>query len=603
MLARGAVTALLLFTTVAAQSLENPVPLLGSDPLAAFRYSGPAQGPTAAAAEIVDVDGMAFPKAWRLRTLSLPDAGGNEWDVRIRARGAAPVSAGDMILAEFWMRCLEPEDGDCILRLNVERDGSPYTKSISTPYPVGREWRRFRVLFPMAESYPAGGYWIDFWMGQQVQVAEVGGISLLNYGQGVRAEQLGLNRFYEGAEPDAAWRRAAERRIELIRKANLAIRVLTPAGVPVRGAQVRARLVRPAFGWGTAVAAERLLGTGPDSDRYRDFIRANFTFAVLENDLKWGPFEQNPNRALDALHWLRDNGIARVRGHNLVWPGWQWMPADVRNLASNPAALAQRILERIRNTAAATRGLVVDWDVVNEPVANRDVLDILGDAVMADWFRAAKDADPAPRLFINEYDILSANGANLRKQNAYYSMIRMLQERGAPIEGIGMQGHFSSATPPERMLEILDRFARLGLPIVITEFDFATKDEELQAQFFRDLLIAAFSHPAVTDFLMWGFWEGSHWKPDGAMIRRDWSEKPAYRVWRELVWQRWRTDTGGLTSSAGAFVSRGFLGDYEITVQAGDTVIKKTFTLQKNSPVLLVTVPGTAPAPHRPRPL
>ncbi|MGB9612170.1 MAG: endo-1,4-beta-xylanase, partial [Bryobacteraceae bacterium] len=349
--------------------------------------------------------------------------------------------------------------------------------------------------------------------------------------------------------------------------------------------------------------AERLLATGPDSDRYRDFIRANFTFAVLENDLKWGPFEQNPNRALDALHWLRANGITRVRGHNLVWPGWQWMPADVRNLASNPAALAQRILERIRNTAAATRGLVVDWDVVNEPVANRDVLNILGDAVMVDWFRAAKDADPAPRLFINEYDILSANGANLRKQNAYYSMIRMLQERGAPIEGIGMQGHFSSATPPERMLEILDRFARLGLPIVITEFDFATKDEELQAQFFRDFLIAAFSHPAVTDFLMWGFWEGSHWKPDGAMIRRDWSEKPAYRVWRELVWQRWRTDTAGVTSSAGAFALRGFLGDYEITVQAGDTVIEKTFTLRKGGPVLLITVPGTGPAAHRPRPL
>ncbi len=170
-------------------------------------------------------------------------------------------------------------------------------------------------------------------------------------------------------------------------------------------------------------------------------------FAVLENDLKWGPFEQNPNRALDALHWLRDNGIARVLRPQ---PRLARLAVDAGRRPQpclNPAELAQRILQRIRNTAAATRGLVVDWDVVNEPVANREVLSILGDAVMADWFRAAKDADPAPRLFINEYDILSANGANLRKQNAYYSMIRMLQERGAPIEGIGMQGHFSSATP------------------------------------------------------------------------------------------------------------------------------------------------------------
>lgn len=573
-----------------AQSLDSPVPLLGGDAAAAFRFFGPSQGATAGAAELVEVEGMPFRQAWRLQTLSLPESGGNPWDVRIRARGAAAVSKGDMILAEFWMRCLEPADGDCILQLNVERDGSPWTKSVSTPYPAGREWRRIRVLFPMAESYAAGAYWVDFWMGLQVQTAEVGGISLLNYGPGATAEQLGLNRFYEGAEPDAAWREAAEQRIEEIRKAGMVIVAVTPDGAPIEGAEIRARLVRPAFGWGTAVAASRLLGTGADSERYRQFIRENFTMAVLENDLKWGPFEENPQRALSAIAWLHENGIRRVRGHNLVWPGWQWMPRELRGLESNPEALRQRILDRIRATAEATRGLVCDWDVVNEPVANRDVLNILGDAEMAAWFRAAKEADPEARLFINEYDILSANGANVRKQNAYYRMIRMLQELEAPVEGIGMQGHFDSATPPERMLEILDRFARLGLPIVITEFDFATKDEELQAQFFRDFLIVAFSHPAVTDFLMWGFWEGSHWKPDGAMIRRDWSEKPAYRVWREMVFGRWWTDERGVTPEHGAIYVKGVKGEYEITVKAGGREIRLPYELKEDGQILWVTV-------------
>lgn len=612
---RRVVVALFGLVPVFAQSLEAPLPLLGGEPMAAFRYYGPSQGVASGSAELVSVEGMPFASAWRLRTASLPETGVNEWDLRIRARGAAAVSRGDKILAEFWMRCIEPENGDCILRLNVERDGAPYTKSISTPYPVGRQWRRFRVLFSMAESYAAGGYWIDFWMGQQVQVAEVGGISLLNYGQGVTAEQLGLNRFYEGAEPDAAWRASAERRIEQIRKAALRIQAVTRRGAPVRGAEVHVRLVRPAFGWGTAVAAARLLGTDADSERYREFIRENFTMAVLENDLKWGPFEENPQRALNAIRWLQENGIRRVRGHNLVWPGWQWMPAEVRSLASNPAALNQRIIDRIRQTAAATRGLVVDWDVVNEPVANRDVLDILGDAVMVDWFRAAREADPGPRLFLNEFDILSANGANLRKQNAYWRMIRMLQEAGAPVGGIGFQGHFDSATPPERMLEILDRFGGAGLPIVITEFDFATKDEELQAQFFRDLLIAAFSHASVTDFLMWGFWEGSHWKPDGAMIRRDWSGKPAYDVWRELVLGRWRTDANGVTDAGGGFTVRGFLGEYEITVKAAGQTVRTSFVLRQGGPVLRVVIDsggdgpgaatgrGRAPAPRGPRPI
>lgn len=588
-----------------AQSIDAPVPLLSGDAMAAFRYSGPDAGSLSGSAELVPVQGMPFSSAWRLRTLSLPESGFNEWDLRIRARGTAPVAQGDKILAEFWMRCIEPAGGDCILRLNVERDGSPYTKSISTPYPVGREWRRFRVLFEMRESYSAGGYSIDFWMGQQAQAVELGGISLLNYGPSATPEALGLDRFYEGAAPDAAWRAAAEQRIEEIRKASVKILVAAPDGSPVRGAEVRARLKRHAFGWGTAVAAERLLGTGDDNERYRRFIVDNFQMAVLENDLKWGPFEANRNRALDALHWLRDNGIRRVRGHNLVWPGWDYMPADVRSLAGNPEALRQRILDRIRDAAAAVRGLVVDWDVVNEPVANRDVLNILGDAAMADWFRAAKEADPEPRLFINEYAILSSNGANLRKQNDYYRMIESLLALGAPVEGIGIQGHFDSATPPERMLEILDRFARLGLPVVITEFDFATADEELQAQFTRDLMTAAFSHPAVTDFLMWGFWEGSHWKPQGAMIRRDWSEKPNYRVWRELVFERWHTDASGATGSDGAFAFRGFKGEYEITVETGGTAVAAAAEILRDGQVVRITVGGAGggqpPAPAGPR--
>lgn len=594
-----------------AQTAQSPVSLLSGDASTAFRYSGPSSGPASGAAEVVPVEGMPFQTAWRLRTISLPVTGVNEWDLRIRAQGAVPVANGDKILAEFWMRCVEPAGGDCVLRLNVERGSSPWTKSISEHYVAGSQWRRFRVLFSMRESYSAGQYWMDFWMGQQVQVAEVGGIQFLNYGPNATAEALGLDRFYEGAAAEAAWRKAAEERIEQIRKAEMRIVVVTSDGAPVRGATVHARLKRHAFGWGTAVAAERLLGTSTDSIRYREFIPANFNMAVLENDLKWGPWESNPNRALEALRWLRENGILRVRGHNMVWPGWQYMPADVRNLAGNPEALRQRILARIRDVGAAVRGQVVDWDVVNEPVANREVLDILGDAVMVDWFNAARESDPEARLFINEFAILSSNGSDLRKQNAYFRMIEDLLARGAPVQGIGLQGHFDSATPPERMLEILDRFARLGLPIVITEYDFATEDEELQAQFTRDLMTVAFSHPAVTDFLMWGFWEGSHWKPLGAMIRRDWSEKPSYRVWRELIFQKWQTEERGVTGSNGAFSFRGFHGEYEITVQSAGNTVQVEAQLPRAGQVVRVQVADAgggqprrrgAPPPRSPRP-
>jgi GH35 family endo-1,4-beta-xylanase len=93
-------------------------------------------------------------------------------------------------------------------------------------------------------------------------------------------------------------------------------------------------------------------------------------------------------------------------------------------------------------------------------------------------------------------------------------------------------------TPPEEVLKRLDRFATFRKPLIITEFDIDTNDEQTRAGYTRDFLTAVFSHPAATGFLMWGFWEGSHWKPKSAMYRRDWSEKPNLRAYRDLVFDQ-----------------------------------------------------------------
>ena len=579
------------FSPLFAQTLSQPVPLLPADPLAAFSYSGPAAGEKSGKAEIADVSGMPFDRAWRLSTISLPEKGFNEWDIRIRARGAAPVAKDDVILATFWLRCIQPDGGECVTRLNVEQNGTPYTKSIALPY-IGRAaWKQYKVMFRMAESYGPGGYYIDFWMGQLVQVMEVGGVTVNNYGQGVTAADLGVDALYEGASPDAPWRAAAEERISKIRKASLVVVAVDPRGNPVPGAEIRARMTRHAFGWGTAVAADQLLGTSPDSEKYRNFILDNFNMVVLENDLKWPQWESNRQRALNALHWLRDHGITKLRGHNLIWPSWQYMPANVQPLASDPAALRNRILDHIRDEASDTRGLLEDWDVLNEAYTNRQVQDILGDAEMAAWFQAAKESDPEARLFINDYSILSANGADFAHRNGYARIISYLDSLGAPVEGIGMQGHFASPTEPEIMLSILDRFALFKRPIEITEYDFVTPDEHLQAQFTRDLMTVAFSHPSLSNFLMWGFWEGRHWKPQGAMIRRDWSSKPMHDAWREMIYSRWWTDETGIAPHHGALYFHAFKGAYEITVKAGGKTVSVPYQLSADGSVIQVVVP------------
>jgi uncharacterized protein (TIGR03437 family) len=140
-----------------------------------------------------------------------------------------------------------------------------------------------------------------------------------------------------------------------------------------------------------------------------------------------------------------------------------------------------------------------------------------------------------------------------------------------------MQSHFSTGalTPPPRVLEVLDRFAQFGKDIEVTEFDVNITDEQLQADYTRDFLTACFSHPSLKNFMLWGFWQGDHWRPNAAMFRTDWSTKPNYDVWRNLVYGQWWTDVQGATGPDGVHRTRGFLGDYDVDV----TVNGQTQTL------------------------
>ncbi len=550
--------------------LPVPVPLIPGDPVQQFVYSGPSTGPARGAMSRFQVDGQPFQTAMRLETISLPETvnAATEYAMRVRYRSTVAVKKDDSILATFWIRCAAPEGGECSTRLNVELGRDPWTKSVTKSILSDAVWREQKVLFRMAADYAPGDYNIEFWMGAQVQTVEIGGVTFDNYGQGLTASHFGLDSLYAGAAEDAPWRREAEGRIDRLRKADLEVTVVDASGRPIEGAEVHVAMKRHAFGFGTAVAADQLLQNTADAEKYRQFLIDDFNMVVFENDLKWPGWESNRQRALNGIEWCRKHNLSRIRGHNLVWPSWRRMPADVQRLAGDPAALRQRVLSHIDDVMGATQGLIAEWDVINEPYTNYDLMRILGDEEMAEWFKRARAADPGTHLFINDYSILSNGGGDLAHRNHYFNTIRFLDERGARVDGIGMQGHFSSPTPPETMLRILDRFGQFGKVIEITEYDFNTTDEELQAKFTRDLLITVFSHPSVRAFLMWGFWEGRHWLPNGAMIRRDWTPKKMHSVWRELVYSAWWTDVRA-RAETGLLKVRGFQGEYEVTAQAG----------------------------------
>ena len=149
---------------------------------------------------------------------------------------------------------------------------------------------------------------------------------------------------------------------------------------------------------------------------------------------------------------------------------------------------------------------------------------------------------------------------------------------GLTVHGLGNQAHFHETylPSPEHLLAVTDRFAEVVPHQCITEYDIVTtEDEELAADYTRDVLIAAFSHPAYTSFLLWGFWEGSHWKPEAASWNKDWSIRKRGEVLEEWIGRRWHTEVTSKTNAKGRVKWRGFPGWYDVQVAGQKPVILK----------------------------
>lgn len=407
---------------------------------------------------------------------------------------------------------------------------------------------------------------------------------------------------YPGAEPDAAWRSVAATRIDAHRRADLSVSVVDAAGLSVPGARVAVEMQRHEFGFGSAVTAFRLRDNSPQHATYRSKVAELFNAATLENNLKWQPWEGEwggsftQQGALNALDWLGAQGID-ARGHVMVWPGQDNLPDDIRGMLDDgdltPAeqqTVRNRIAAHLAEIGGATNGKVVAWDVVNETRTNNDLMRELaeGDQAMVTWFDQARAAAPDAALYMNDFGILNSWGRGANRDQ-YFSTLQALQAEGASIDGVGFQGHFreNDIVGPEELWSVLDRFDELGLDMQVTEFDFDSSDEQLQARYTRDFLTAMFAHEGIDDFLFWGFWENAHWRPSAALFRSDWSIKPNGQAYLDQVFDEWWTDEQVEASAEGATTVRAFKGDHLVTAMVGDTTSAEDVYLLKDGSVII----------------
>jgi endo-1,4-beta-xylanase len=240
---------------------------------------------------------------------------------------------------------------------------------------------------------------------------------------------------------------------------------------------------QPYFPIGVAVNP-RMVQDGPDAE----LIKAQFNSVTPENAMKMGPIHPEEgkyfwNDADAIVDFAQKNGL-KVRGHTLCWHSQtpKWFFTDASGKQVSREVLLARMKKHISDVAGRYKGKIYAWDVVNEAVPDTGTslyrkskfYEIIGEDYIEKAFQYAHEADPAAQLFYNDY-----NTENTAKREKIYQLVKKLKEKGIPIHGVGLQGHWSLEEPTAQQLEeSITKFARLGLKVQITELDVSVYPKE-----------------------------------------------------------------------------------------------------------------------------
>jgi endo-1,4-beta-xylanase len=256
-----------------------------------------------------------------------------------------------------------------------------------------------------------------------------------------------------------------------------------------------------------------------------------FTSVTPENSMKWQSLTTAPGvYDFSGADQLVDFALAngqRLRGHTLFWHRLNglpsWMHSELEAAPDPAARLRQLMVDHTATVVGRYAGRIAQWDVVNEPLgivggdfdAENIFYQLLGEDYLDLALLHAHTADPSAELFINE----TFTEFQPEKFDALLALAQRLLARGAPLHGIGLQGHFFLRAPDEAVVrDQLQRIAALGLKAEITELDiplplFATTADPLaaQAQAYTQVFNACLAVPLCSGITVWGVDDAHTW--------------------------------------------------------------------------------------------
>jgi len=385
------------------------------------------------------------------------------------------------------------------------------------------------------------------------------------------------------------------------RLASSTVTVADADGKPLPHVAVQVRQTRHDFLFGNILFDSIGLALGESDDVARDQAELDawlglYNFGTLP--FYWRYFEPtegapDTTRLLTAARYFDQLGVT-LKGHPLTWhtlaPKW---------LLGRPSDDVEHVLRaRIAREVSSFAGVIDIWDAINEVVimpvfeAEKNAVTPLcldmGRVAMAKLaFETARQANPHVTLLLNDFDLSSA----------YECLIEALLEAGLKIDVLGLQTHMHQGyRGDDETTAMLDRFARYGLPLHLTETSLvsghlmppeivdlndyqiehwpSTPDGEArQAQEIASYYKTLLAHPAVEAVTYWGLTDRTAWlgAPIG-LLRADGTHKPSYDALYGLIkGQWWLTPTSVVTDENGQFEITGFKGDYEYAPESDPT--------------------------------
>ncbi len=338
-------------------------------------------------------------------------------------------------------------------------------------------------------------------------------------------------------------------------------------------------------------------------------IKANYDIVTPENCMKPQPIHPSEDTynftTPDALvQWSQDNGI-QIWGHTLAWhsqtaPWFFQAPASESKEAAKPATppaaeansrggrdgfggfgqrgisgppasrelIMERLKKHITTVAGRYKGRIKGWDVFNESIAdggdgstenlrNFSWYTAVGPNVLTMAFKWAHEADPGAQLYYNDYNIEQGAVENKGKHASSLLLLKRLIAEGAPITGVGIQGHWHLDTNLADVEKAIEHYAALGLRVAITELDVTAtgtnsgafgvrggggtippENYRKQAEVYAGLFEIFKRHAdAIDRVTFWGMSDTRSWRrgQDALLFDGQLNPKPAYKAVMDIA--------------------------------------------------------------------